>query len=389
MRPALPHKRSTEMTMRSSLRCLGLIVILLAALPAVARAQETIEYYGTDAIGSIRIVFAPNGQVLGRQDYGPFGNQLLAVPQLPAERFGGQTTDDESQQANFHARMLQARTGRFTRPDPISGGLFEPQAWNRYAYVGNDPERFIDPSGESKDDGESKPPPTCADILKINPNDYWCGFKNTMAPSLFTQLGLFGVGGGNRGVAPGFRIGNRSGNSGNSGNGNGGTSVGTPNHCGGKGGGVIVSTGATGEAGVGGAGVSIQGTVGYGLFYDQSQGFSGDHIASGVALAYAGDHRIAAPAQDGHSIVMGAYAGMSVLTITGTNAHSAGQTEGPFTAYTLNVGEGPVGFSVQFAKGGPVWEASLGLAGPSAGISFSKVTTNTVVEAAATGCNVK
>lgn len=132
--------------MRLSIR--HVVVLLLAlAIPSVARAQETIEYYGTDAIGSIRIVFAPTGQVLGRQDYGPFGNQLLAVPQLPAERFAGQTTDDESQQANFHARILQARSGRFTRPDPIQGDVFVPQRWNRYAYALNSPADTTDAFG--------------------------------------------------------------------------------------------------------------------------------------------------------------------------------------------------------------------------------------------------
>jgi hypothetical protein len=42
------------------------------------------------------------------------------------------------------------RTGRFTRPDPVYAGLFNPQRWNRYAYARNNPLRFVDPSGLSE-----------------------------------------------------------------------------------------------------------------------------------------------------------------------------------------------------------------------------------------------
>jgi len=43
--------------------------------------------------------------------------------------------------------MFQARTGRFTQPDPVGAGLFDPQQWNRYAYARNNGARNIDPRG--------------------------------------------------------------------------------------------------------------------------------------------------------------------------------------------------------------------------------------------------
>jgi RHS repeat-associated protein len=126
-----------------------LLLCFALLMPAVASAQqaETIEYYGTDAIGSIRIVWDPNGNVLGRQDYAPFGKALFPIPAMPKEGFVGNEQDAETDQGNFHARMFEARTGRFTRPDPIGGGLFAPQAWNRYAYALNRPEALTDASG--------------------------------------------------------------------------------------------------------------------------------------------------------------------------------------------------------------------------------------------------
>jgi hypothetical protein len=49
----------------------------------------------------------------------------------------------------FGARYLSAAQGRFTSPDPLleSGRIYDPQTWNRYTYVRNNPLRFIDPTG--------------------------------------------------------------------------------------------------------------------------------------------------------------------------------------------------------------------------------------------------
>ena len=127
-----------------------LLVVGLLVLPATVFAQqaETIEYYGTDAIGSIRIVWDASGNVIARQDFTPFGEPVLQQgTAIPKEGFGGNETDAETNQDYFHARMFEARTGRFARTDPIEDGVGEPQRWNRYAYALNAPIRFIDIGG--------------------------------------------------------------------------------------------------------------------------------------------------------------------------------------------------------------------------------------------------
>src|SRR6185437_4194875 len=117
-------------------------------MPALVSAQsETIEYYGQDAVGSVRIVFDAGGTVLGRQDYAPFGRILLPSFGMPAEGFVGNTTDGESDQGDFHARQYQTRTGKFGKVDPMYVDLFEPQAWNRYSYALNNPIRLTDVNG--------------------------------------------------------------------------------------------------------------------------------------------------------------------------------------------------------------------------------------------------
>ncbi len=64
--------------------------------------------------------------------------------------FAGLTGDSESnlQQATF--RQLSTAEGRWTVPDPLGMGVphpTNPQTWNRYTYVANNPTGFIDPLG--------------------------------------------------------------------------------------------------------------------------------------------------------------------------------------------------------------------------------------------------
>ncbi len=50
------------------------------------------------------------------------------------------------------ARMMQQAQGRWVSPDPAGIGAVDmtnPQSWNRYAYVLNNPLSFVDPSGRS------------------------------------------------------------------------------------------------------------------------------------------------------------------------------------------------------------------------------------------------
>src|SRR6185437_15004712 len=52
------------------------------------------------------------------------------------------------------ARYFSSAQGRFTSVDPLaaSGKPMNPQTWNRYAYVLNNPLRLIDPTGLAPQD---------------------------------------------------------------------------------------------------------------------------------------------------------------------------------------------------------------------------------------------
>jgi RHS repeat-associated protein len=122
------------------------VVALGLCLPMPAAAQDVVEYYGTDAIGSVRIVFDVNGNVVGRMDYGPFGEQQSASA-TGHKSYAGLFRDGEAGLDYAEARSYQGRTGRFNAPDSVYAGLFNPQRWNLYSYAVNNPLLFVDTTG--------------------------------------------------------------------------------------------------------------------------------------------------------------------------------------------------------------------------------------------------
>jgi RHS repeat-associated protein len=66
------------------------------------------------------------------------------------QRFTGQEWDSETGLYYFNARYYSPEQGRFTGVDPGNAGavMGDPQSWNGYAYVTNNPLSYTDPSGE-------------------------------------------------------------------------------------------------------------------------------------------------------------------------------------------------------------------------------------------------
>jgi RHS repeat-associated protein len=127
-------------------RILGTALLLLV-FAAPAAAQETVEYYGLDALGSVRVLFDAQGAVIARMDRGPFGENLQASAKFPEEQFAGLARDATTGQDYALARSYSPSTGRFNRVDSVYSGLYEPQRWNRYAYALNCPLSYADANG--------------------------------------------------------------------------------------------------------------------------------------------------------------------------------------------------------------------------------------------------
>ena len=70
-------------------------------------------------------------------------------------KFTEQERDDETGVDFIQALYFASTQGRFNSPDPLSGHPVDPQSWNRYAYVGNNPlngnsNKFEDKAGIGK-----------------------------------------------------------------------------------------------------------------------------------------------------------------------------------------------------------------------------------------------
>lgn len=138
----------------------GFVVVRRAGLPSngvpFTVGTEEVQYYHTDAIGSVRSVTGHKGYVFARHDFLPFGQEWPAQPGSQ-ERIGYADTEVDKETGNsswealnyIGARSLHTQTGRFTSVDPghANGNILDPQSWNGYSYAGNNPLRFVDPSG--------------------------------------------------------------------------------------------------------------------------------------------------------------------------------------------------------------------------------------------------
>jgi RHS repeat-associated protein len=121
-------------------------------------------YLTQDQIGSTRMVTDANGLVGTRYDFLPFGEEVPAGTGGRTQsmgyngwednsnpKFAGQMRDPESARDLMGLRYYSPQEGRFVSVDPGNAGADgrDPQTWNGYSYVGNNPVNITDPSGES------------------------------------------------------------------------------------------------------------------------------------------------------------------------------------------------------------------------------------------------
>ena len=136
---------------------------------------QGLHYALADPLGTKRVQFTINSSGLETTELNclslPFGNSLNnsfttdCVPvgtsgaDATEHHFTGKERDTESGNDYFGARYYASSMGRFMSPDPMSpmskgkGAAFmeyigQPQNWNRYAYVRNNPMALFDPDGK-------------------------------------------------------------------------------------------------------------------------------------------------------------------------------------------------------------------------------------------------
>ncbi len=117
-------------------------------------------YLATDHLGTTRIVMDASGKVVSRHDFVPFGEEIPANTagrdahfgannDTIAQKFTGKERDSESGLDYFGARYYGSALGRFTSPDqPFNDwDTDDPQSWNLYGYVRNNPLGILIRSG--------------------------------------------------------------------------------------------------------------------------------------------------------------------------------------------------------------------------------------------------
>ncbi|HQR71326.1 MAG TPA: RHS repeat-associated core domain-containing protein [Burkholderiaceae bacterium] len=127
----------------------------------VARAsdnQKTVRYLLTDHLGSTDKILDESGVVTVAESFAAYGNRRGSdwggtPPDWPGianttrHGYTGHEHLDNLLLIHMNGRVYDPGTGRFLSVDPIIGDLGDSQQVNPYAYVGNRPLSFTDPSG--------------------------------------------------------------------------------------------------------------------------------------------------------------------------------------------------------------------------------------------------
>ncbi|WKZ49069.1 MAG: RHS repeat-associated core domain-containing protein [Anaerolineales bacterium] len=145
----------------------------IAGMTVAMQDASGLQYLLTDHLDSTVAVTDSTGTLTSQQRYLPFGG-VRSIPNSPilSTDFGytGQRLLDAGMGGimDYKARFYSPALGRFLQPDSIIPDQSNPQSWNRFAYVLNNPIRYTDPTGHRAcGDGE----------------EYDCdGYRNKSAP---------------------------------------------------------------------------------------------------------------------------------------------------------------------------------------------------------------
>jgi RHS repeat-associated protein len=118
---------------------------------AVYNSSGLAYYRHTDHLGSSRLASTTTGGQTPYSDtaYSPFGEPYASSGAID-NSFTGQNQDTTAGLYDFLFREYDPKQSRWTSPDPsglASVSPANPQSWNRYVYVLNNPLALVDPSG--------------------------------------------------------------------------------------------------------------------------------------------------------------------------------------------------------------------------------------------------
>ena len=103
-----------------------------------------------DHLGSARLLTSMTKSIVQNLVYLPFGENNSTDSGITTHEFTGDERDSETSLDHTLFRQYSSQFARWTSPDPAGLAAVDPsnpQSWNRYAYVLNNPLKFVDPFG--------------------------------------------------------------------------------------------------------------------------------------------------------------------------------------------------------------------------------------------------
>jgi RHS repeat-associated protein len=124
------------------------------SLRVAMRQGSTLSYMFADHLGSTSVVANSSGSKTAEVRYKAWGEDRYTSGTVPSGyRYTGQRVEATLGLYFYGARWYDSSLGRFLSADSIVPNPGDPQAWDRYAYVDNNPVKFVDPSGHMLDPG--------------------------------------------------------------------------------------------------------------------------------------------------------------------------------------------------------------------------------------------
>jgi len=112
---------------------------------------ESKTFYHSDHLGSNIAITDATSTVEWDRVYLPYG-EGFNDPNVDflqnTHEYTAKELDEDIGLYYYGARYYNPAIGRFMSVDPAGGDLTDPQSWNRYAYVQNNPYKYVDPDGE-------------------------------------------------------------------------------------------------------------------------------------------------------------------------------------------------------------------------------------------------
>ncbi len=131
--------------------------------------EKSLIFHISDHLNSSSIDLSRTGSLLQATDYLPFGKTLtyeVSNRRIKGKKWGytnkylfaAKQLDEETDLQYFEKRYYDNRIGRFTSEDPVFWEVWltkrplqyftDPEQWNTYSYVRNNPINLVDPTGE-------------------------------------------------------------------------------------------------------------------------------------------------------------------------------------------------------------------------------------------------